>query len=282
MRVLLLDAYNLLFRSFVTLPESITSGGKPINAVYGTIAAILRLWRETEATSLIAAFDSPDSPTFRHRIFPAYQGQRGPLGGDRTDDFAHQVEVAREILPGIGVPALRQAGYEADDILGTLACRFQVSGFESVMVSTDRDLLQLVRPDISLLSPSSPPVYARSADDVRRRLGVAPAGVTTFKALAGDASDNIPGVRGIGTKTAAGLVNQYGSLEAIYAHLDALPPRAARALAAGRDDAILYREVATIITDLDLPIDPGKPPTPNVPLDSRVGDILTAAGYRRP
>lgn len=281
MRILLLDAYNLLFRSFVTLPDEIRSGGESINGVYGMVAAILRLWRETEAESIIAGFDTPEVPTFRHRLYPAYQGQRGPLGGERSDDFARQAEITFELLPTLGIPGLRLPGYEADDILGTLARRFAAAGHESLIVSTDRDLLQLVGERIALLSPSAPSVAARSEEDVRDRLGVPPGGVTTFKALAGDASDNIPGVRGIGTKGAAGLVNSYGELEAIYSNVEALSARVARALASGKEDAFLFREVVTIVTGLELPIDSERPPRPGLTAEQKVGEILDAAGYSR-
>src|SRR5262245_47669058 len=122
MTVLLLDAHNLLFRSFVTLPSSITAQGKPVHAVYGMLAAVLRLMRELEPEHVVAAFDVPSVPTFRHELYPAYQGQRGPLGGEQADEFSRQVAMAIDALPRLGLPALSYPGYEADDIMGTLAC----------------------------------------------------------------------------------------------------------------------------------------------------------------
>jgi DNA polymerase-1 len=280
MVVLLLDAYNLLFRSFTSLPRTITDDeSRPINAVYGTLAYMARLARELSAEYMMAAFDTPDVPTFRHGLYPAYQGQRGPLGGEHAEDFARQVGIARTVLPALDVPAYAQAGYEADDVLGSLACGLVEQGEQCIIVSTDRDLLQLVRPGLETMAPGNPPRFARDEADVRARLGVAPGGVTTFKALAGDASDNIPGVRGIGAKTAASLVNQHGSLEAIYDALGTVPARLQGLLTGGRDDAFLFREVATVITDLELGFDSKRLPHHAFGPEAKPRQLLRDAGY---
>jgi DNA polymerase-1 len=279
MTVLLLDAHNLLFRSFVTLPASITARGKPVHALYGMLAAVLRLMRELEPVHIVAAFDVPSVPTFRHELYPAYQGQRGPLGGEQADEFSRQVEMAMDALPKLGLPALAYPGYEADDIIGTLACGCASDGGRAVMVSTDRDLLQLLRPGIEVMVPGKVALHIRDAAGARARLGVDPEGVTTFKALAGDASDNIPGVAGIGAKTAVALVDEYGDLDTIYSRVDELPPRVARALEQGRDDAYLFRRIVTLVTDLKLAVDPRTLPTPRFEPDSKVRDLLAQAGY---
>jgi DNA polymerase I len=280
MVVLLLDAYNLLFRSFTSLPRSITDdSNRPINAVYGMLAYMARLARELSADTMVAAFDTPEVPTFRHRLYPAYQGQRGPLGGEHADDFARQVGVARTVLPALDVPALGLPGYEADDILGSIACRLVEQDRQSIIVTTDRDLLQLVRPALATMAPGNPPRFARDEADVRERLGVAPSGVTTFKALAGDASDNIPGVRGIGAKTAVSLVNDHGSLESIYAGLDALSPRLRTLLVDGRDDAFLFRQVATVVTDLELGFEVERLPHHAFGADAKPRQLLRDAGH---
>jgi DNA polymerase I len=280
MVALLLDAYNLLFRSFTSLPRSITDDhNEPINAVYGTLAYTARLSRELEADYIVAAFDTPDIPTFRHRLYPAYQGQRGPLGGEHAEDFARQVGIARSVLPALDVPVLGSPGYEADDILGSLACRLAAHGEHCIVVSTDRDLLQLVGPRIETMAPGNPPRFARDEADVQERLGVSPAGVTTFKALAGDASDNIPGVRGIGAKTAVSLVNEHGTLEALYSALASLPARTQRLLADGHDDAFLFRQVATVVTDLVLDLDVARLPRHAIIPDAKPRQLLRDAGY---
>lgn len=281
--VLLLDGHNLLYRAFTSLPASIEArDGRPINAVYGLVSTIIRLAGDTESTQAVAAFDVPNTPTFRHRLYPTYQGQRGPLGGENAADFARQTSIAGEVLPSMGVPVLRCPGYEADDILGTLSLSLAKRGDRSVIVSTDRDLLQLVRPGIQILAPGNPPVIARNSEDVRARLGVDPGGVTEFKALAGDTSDNIPGVGGIGVKTAAFLVNEYGNLETIYDNIMLLAGRLQTNLARDRALAFLFRQLVTVLTDLDLALEPAEIPTLTLPDGLKVRDILEAAGYGRP
>lgn len=280
MVVLLLDAYNLLFRAFTSLPRSITDeDGRPINAVYGMLAYLARLSSDLGADAMLAAFDSPQIPTFRHELYPAYQGQRGPLGGEHAADFARQVAIAEEILPRLDVASFARPRFEADDILGTLACRLSEQGMRCVLVSTDRDLLQLVGQGIETMAPGNPPRIAREEQDVRARIGVAPSGVTSFKALAGDASDNIPGVRGVGVKTAASLVNEFGTLEALYSTLPTQPARLAGLLEAGRDDAFLFREIATVVTTLDLGFDPTATPPHAFTHGAKPRQLLRDAGY---
>jgi len=252
--VLLLDGHNLVYRAFTSLPMTITGlDGQPINAVYGVLSTIIKLAREHGAGHAVAAFDVPDVPTFRHDLYPSYQAQRGPLGGAQAEEFQRQVVLAQRILPLTGIPVLTAPGYEADDIMGTLAIRLAGQGDTALIVSTDRDLLQLVHPGVEVLAPGGTGVHARTAADVLTRMKVAPDGVATLKALAGDASDNIPGIRGIGMKTAAELVNTYGSLECIYAALGSLPPRTAQLLTQGRENAFLFRRLVTVVTDVGLP-----------------------------
>lgn len=277
--LLLLDAYNLLFRAFASLPAAIVDeGGRPINAVYGMVSSVVKLVRQFAPSGVVAAFDEPDVPTFRHRLYPDYQGHRGPLGGDNAEDFARQVDLARHALPHLGIPAPSLPGYEADDVMGSLACSVSAP---ALVVSTDRDLLQLVSPRVGVLSPSDKEMRVQDAAAVEARMGVPPGGITTFKALAGDASDHIPGVAGIGTKTAAALVQNYGTLDTIFANLSRLPPRQARALEAGKEDAYLFHKVVTIVTDLELPLSCADIPAPQVSGDSRITEVLRRAGIER-
>ena len=255
MTFFVLDAYNLLYRSFCSLPPTIVDGdGLPINAVYGLFAFLVRLRRDEGARHMVAAFDEPTVPTFRHRLYPPYQAQRGPLGGEQSNEFLRQVGMAKRVLPHVGVAALSLPGYEADDIMGSVAHRARSAHTSACIVTTDRDALQLVGDGTVVLAPGSPPTIARDDQDVRTRLGVPASGVTTFKALCGDVSDNIPGVRGIGKKTAASLVNTYADLHTIYAHLDDLPARTRSLLASERDHAFLFLRLVTIVTDLQLPL----------------------------
>jgi DNA polymerase I len=275
MTVLLLDGYNLLYRSFTSLPKAIVDDdGQPINAVYGSLNFVLRLLRDLDTRRAVWTLDTPDVPTFRHQLYPAYQGQRGPLGGDDAPEFARQVALAAALFPRLGIPVYSRAGFEADDIMGSLAVALAEHADRAVVVSTDRDLLQLVRPGVETLAPGNPPIRAQTPEDVRERMGVEPDGIVTFKALAGDASDNISGVKGIGTKSAVSLVNQYGSLEGIYAELHALPRGTAAKLEAGRDDAFLFRQFVTVVTDLDLPVDEVRANSVDFGPDDRVRALL--------
>lgn len=280
MHVLVLDGHNLIYRSFVTLPSSIArKDGTPINGVYGLLGTILRLTRELQASNAIIAFDTPEVPTFRHDLYPAYQGQRGPLGGDKADDFSRQVTLASEVLPKIGVPVVTYPRYEADDIMATLAFRAASAHIKATLVSSDRDLFQLVKPGIEILPPRSKSTLISSEENVKQQLGVAPSAVTTFKALAGDGSDNIPGVAGIGSRTAVELVNRFGSLEEIYQSIDGVATRVATALAAGKELAFLFRDIVTLRTNLDLAIHIEKLPLLEFDSTTRARRLLQDAGY---
>lgn len=279
--VLALDGYNLLYRSFTSLPSAIVAAdGRPIHAVYGLIGSLLRMTRERAASGAVAAFDVPDVPTFRHEIYPDYQGQRGPLGGEHAEEFRRQVSIAQEILPSLGIPVLRKPGFEADDIMATVATTLAADGITVTVVSTDRDVLQLVRPHIEVLSPGNPSLHITDADGVRARMGVGPEAIADLKALAGDPSDNVPGIAGIGMKTAAQLLDRFGTLDGVFANLDVLPTRARNALQGQEERARLFRRVVTLVTDLA--IEPAEPPPLRLSPDARIRDILETAGYGRP
>lgn len=283
MRLLLLDGHNLLYRAFTSLPATIVDHERrPIHGVYGLVGATLRLIRDIGATHVVAAFDVPDVPTFRHVAFPAYQGQRGPMGGDNADDFLRQTAVAARVLPSMNVPVLTLPGYEADDVMGTLAEQAATHKYEAVIVSTDRDLLQLIRPGISIVAPGNPPRPYRTVTDVIDRLGVPPSGITTLKALAGDPSDNIPGVTGIGVKTAAALVVEYGGLEEIIANIDDLPKRASAVLRNQIEQARLFHDLVTVRRDAPVHFDLDTAPSIEEFAGSKVREILSRSGYGRP
>lgn len=282
-RVLLLDAYNLLYRGFTSLPLAILArDGRPINAVYGLLSTVIRLATEHAPTHLAAAFDMPDVPTFRTELYPPYQQQRGPLGGELADEFARQAEIAFTILPSLGIAAIRAPRYEADDVIGTLALQVAQAGGRALIVSTDRDVLQLVRPGIAVVPPGRGLPIIEDGEAVRQKIGVLPERVTDFKALAGDASDNVPGLPGIGVKTAAKLVEEFGPLEDIYTNLQDLPKRTAAILEANRSVALLYRDLVTIVTDVKLPVSPATLPAMMLDASSRVRDLLDGVGYGRP
>jgi DNA polymerase-1 len=269
-----------MYRSFTTLPRSIVGADdQPINGVYGLLTFLSMSMRQFGTDRLVFAFDTPGFSTFRHDLYPDYQGQRGALGGEHADDFARQTSILQEISRGLGIPVVARERFEADDLIGSLAVALASAGEEAIIVSTDRDLLQLIRPGVEMYSPVKPPLWARSAEDVRARLGVPPDGVTTYKALAGDASDNIPGVAGIGDKTAASLVDTYGSLENIYDRVEELPARVSGRLTAGRDAAFLFREVVTVLTDLEVPVDEVLQAHAKISADDTSRQILKRFGF---
>lgn len=279
MKVLLLDGHNLLYRSFTTLPRSITGvDGEPVHGVHGLVSVVIRLIRETDADHVVAAFDVPEVPTFRHKLFPDYQVQRGPLGGADAGDFRRQVGIARHVLSNAGIPALTAPGYEADDIMATLAAQLAAVQANAVVVSADRDLLQLVAAHISILVPSNPIRIFADAAAVRERLGVDPDGIADFKALAGDASDNIPGIAGIGFKSAVDLVNTFGSIESIYEHLADVTPRVHKRLDGWREYALLLRRVVTLVRNLALDVEVSDLPSLQFDSTARARSILELAG----
>jgi DNA polymerase I len=173
------------------------------------------------------------------------------------------------VLPRLGVSVACAPGFEADDVMGTIARSAAARSRTSRIVSTDRDLTQLVDAWTSVVVPGKVPREVNTVQHVTEIMGVPPDGVTTVKALAGDASDNIPGLPGIGPKTAAALYTSYGSLEHIFDVLDSLPARIARILAAGREDAFLFRRLVTVVTDVPIDLDIDTLPTPAVPPRAR-------------
>lgn len=277
---LLVDGHNMIFRAFTSVPRTITApGGDPVNGVYGLVGTLLRLIRDYRPAYVAVAFDIPEVPTYRHKLFPAYQGQRGPLGGADAENFAWQVERAKEVLDLMHLKWLAMPGFEADDVLGTLASVLTAGAVSSLIVSTDRDLQQLVGPCVTVLIPGKQPVLVGPAD-VRTRLGVPPERIVDWKVLAGDPSDNIPGVPGIGNKSAMDLVQRFGSWMAVYDHLDQLPQRQRSALTAGRAGAEVFAEVVRIHCDLPLNCAAGDLRFDGGALPARPGDALRLAGLR--
>ena len=163
--------------------------------------------------------------------------------------------------------------------MGTLAIRLAESGRDATIVTTDRDALQLVRQHVAVLVPGKDERLLATADDVIARMGVPPEGIVPFKALAGDSSDNVPGLPGIGAKTGALLVNEYATLDGIYEHIGAINPRAQRALEGHRPDADLFERLVTIVTNLDLALDVRSLPPLDVPETASIRDILERAGH---
>ncbi|HEY76544.1 MAG TPA: DNA polymerase I [Thermoflexia bacterium] len=254
-KLVLIDGHALAYRAFHALPVDrfATRDGEPTNATYGFTSTLLHILQEHHPDYIAVCFDAGRSG--RDLTYPQYKSQR-----DRMPDAMHiQMDRIRQVVEALGIPIFELEGFEADDLLGTLSRQAAEQGIETLIVTGDRDLLQLVGPNVKVFLAgrrlSEGKVYDEEA--VRARYGgLSPTQLRDYKALVGDKSDNIPGVEGVGDKTATRLLRQYGSLEAIYDHLDEIQPARFRtALEKGREDAFLSRQLSTIRTDLPVELD---------------------------
>lgn len=269
-KLVLIDGHSILNRAFYGVPELTNSAGLHTNAVYGFLNILFKILEEEKADHLAVAFDLK-APTFRHVLYDAYKGTRKPM----PEELHEQVPVMKEVLTAMGVPILTKEGFEADDILGTVAKRAQKEGVEVSVVSGDRDLLQLADTHIKIRIPKTSrgttEIHDYYPEDVVREYQVTPQEFIDVKALMGDASDNIPGVPSIGEKTATNLIVQYKSLDNIYDHLEEVkPPRAKKALEENRELAELSRTLARI--DTDSPVEFSME-------DALIGDLYTPEAY---
>jgi len=252
----LLDGHALAYRTYYALTRGTTSGfstrsGEPTAGVFGFTSVLLRILEQDQPDYLAVAFDT--GKTFRDEIFPEYKGTREKM----PDDLQVQIERVRQLVDAFNIPRIEVENYEADDVLGSLAKKAAAQGLGVKIITGDRDLLQLVEERIIVNLPGKSLSDAKDyrAEDVEAYIGVPPQQIVDFKALVGDKSDNIPGVTGVGEKTAINLLKTYQTLDGVYEHLDDLSSSLHKKLEAGRQDAYLSQKLATIVTDLDLSID---------------------------
>ncbi len=259
-KILLIDGHSIMSRAFYGIPELTNSQGLHTNAVYGFLNILLKVLDQEQADHLAVAFDVHE-PTFRHKMFEAYKGTRKPM----PPELHEQIPLMQEVLQSMHIPLLMKGGYEADDLLGTIAKRCQKKGVEVTIVSGDRDLLQLADEKIKICLPKTAKgvttVYNYYPDDVMKEWNVTPLEFIDLKALMGDTSDNIPGVPGLGPKSAEWIITKYHTIEA--AHEAALAgdpefkvprkPKAAQMLIDEWESAKLSKILATI--NIDAPID---------------------------
>ncbi len=217
--LLLIDANSLIHRAYHALPPMNGASGNPTNALYGLSSILLKLWREDKPEYAAACFDRPE-PTFRDLEYKEYKAQRPAT----ADDLLPQIIAARDLFPQFGVSVFEMPGYEADDLIGTLACRFAEEPDVRVVILTgDRDTLQLVRGDkVVVWTPQKGLSETFTYDEkaVEEKYGLSPRQLIDYKALVGDASDNIKGVNGVGPKTAAAILQKFGTLESALSHPD--------------------------------------------------------------
>ena len=270
-KLVLIDGHSILNRAFYGVPNLTNSEGIHTNAVYGFLNIMFKILEEEQCDHLAVAFDRKES-TFRHNMYSDYKGTRKPM----PEELREQVPLMQEVLKAMGIPILTLAGYEADDILGTVAKRMAGQGVEVSVVSGDRDLLQLADEKIKIRIPKTSrgttEVHDYYPEDVKREYQVTPQEFIDVKALMGDSSDNIPGVPSIGEKTATAIIAAYGSIENAYAHLEEIkPPRAKKALEEHYDMAQMSKELATIC--IDAPVEFSYE-------DAEVGDLYTPEAYQ--
>jgi len=255
----LIDGHALAYRTYFALTLASTSStrwqtttGEPTAGVYGFASVLMRILEQDKPDYIAVAFDV--GKTFRDEIYPAYKGTREKM----PDDLRTQIKRIRQLVDTFNIPRLEVEGFEADDVLGSVAKQAVAQGLGVKIITGDRDLLQLVGERIIVNLAGNKLSEAKDfaeAEQVRAYFGVVPAQVVDYKALVGDSSDNIPGVPGVGEKTAQELFKTYSSLDEIYAALDSLPARVKSKLEAGHDSAYLSRELATIRTDLPVRLD---------------------------
>jgi len=249
----LLDSYGIIYRSyfaFISRPLR-NARGENVSAAFGFFRTLFQLWDQCKPTAFAAVFDSR-GPTFRHRMYPEYKANRQKT----PEDLFSQIPLVEEALGLLGVPLLRADGYEADDIIATLAERCRAEGRQCFVVSGDKDLLQLVGGPVRALRPDKERGFAMiGPSEVEAEWGIGPELMLDYLSLTGDSSDNVPGVPGVGDKTAAKLLAQFGSFDAVYRSLDQVKPDGLRKkLEAGRDIAHLSRTLISLATDVPLGI----------------------------
>ena len=258
-RLVLFDGNNLVHRAYHAtrdIPPMTTRSGEVVTAVRVFAAMLLKILADLKPTHFAIAFDTP-APTFRHEMYEEYKAHRPPT----PDELIRQLGRVRELVEAFGMPSFELDGYEADDVLGSLSRQATEKGIETVIVSGDADTMQLVSPDVRILYPKPRGTFGDTdlydEDAVIRKYGVTPERISDFKGMVGDPSDNIPGVRGIGQKTAAKLIERFGSTEDIYSHIgEVTPARIQSILRENEPGARQSKKLATIDVDIPVTLDP--------------------------
>lgn len=269
-KILLIDGHSILNRAFFGIPDLTNSEGLHTNGIYGFLMILFKILEEENPTHLTVAFDV-HAPTFRHKMYEAYKGTRKPM----AEELRQQVPVMKQVLQAMGIHIVEKEGLEADDVIGTLSRTCEDRGLEVTVLSGDRDLLQLATESIKIRIPKTKggktEVEDYYAKDVQERYQVTPEEFVDMKALMGDTSDNIPGVPGIGEKTAAKLIGKYHNIETAWEHRQEIrPERIANLLTENWEQALLSKRLAAICTEAELAF---------APEDARMGDLYTKEAY---
>src|SRR3954464_966062 len=252
---MLLDGNSLAFRAFYALPAENfkTRGGLTTNAVYGFTAMLINLLRDEAPTHIAAAFDV-SRQTFRSERYPEYKANRSST----PDEFHGQIDITKEVLGALGITVLAEPGFEADDIIATLATQAENEGYRVLVVTGDRDALQLVSDDVTVLYPRKgvSELTRFTPDAVVEKYGLTPAQYPDFAALRGDPSDNLPGIPGVGEKTATKWIQQFGSLDDLVNRVDEVTGKAGDALRANLANVVRNRQLTELVRDVTLDVGP--------------------------
>ncbi|MCA9346950.1 DNA polymerase I, partial [Candidatus Saccharibacteria bacterium] len=248
----LIDTFNFLFRAYYALPKTLTdSDGNPTNAVYGVTSMLLTVFDALKPDYVIAALESK-SPIERSDHFEDYKANRKPM----DEDLKVQIPSVFEVLDAFGITSISVDGFEADDVIGTAVESFADNpNLDIIIVSNDRDLWQLLRDNVMIMIPNNKNGLADwvGVNEVKAKYGFSPKQMIEYKSLRGDPSDNIPGVKGIGEKTALSLIDTYGSLNGIYENIESVTPESVKQkLIVDKDNAYMSHKLATIVTNVPI------------------------------
>ncbi|MBU0479520.1 MAG: DNA polymerase I [Proteobacteria bacterium] len=273
-KVYLIDGSAYIYRAYHAVAPLTNSSGLPTHAVYGFVNILLRVIREKSAKYLAVAFDMK-GPTFRHEMYGEYKANRPPM----PEDLACQIPYVRDIVGAYNITCLERAGFEADDLIASAARALEKKGLEVVVVSGDKDLLQLVSERITVWEPMQDRVMG--PQEVAAKYGIPVAGLLDYFSLVGDSSDNIPGVPGVGPKTAATLIGEYGTLESLYEKIAEVDKKKlAEKLAANREEAFLSRDLIRLKEDLEIP-DRAEGYLIPEPDNDKLRELFTFLGFTR-
>ena len=254
-RLLLLDGHSLAYRAFFALPVEnfSTTTGQPTNAVYGFTAMLINVLRDETPTHLAVAWDEP-RPTFRHEAYAEYKANRS----ETPSDFRSQLSLIREVCDALAVPMVSAAGFEADDVIATLATQAEAEGMDVLIVTGDRDAIQLVDDEITVLMTRRgiSDMTRFTPAEVQAKYGLTPEQYPDFAALRGDPSDNLPSIPGVGEKTASKWITQFGSLDALVDRVDEVPGKAGAALREHLASVVRNRQLTELLRDVELPVGP--------------------------
>lgn len=251
-KFVIIDGNNIMFRSYYALPKLANFEGVVSNGVFGFCNILVKIIKELKPKYIAVAFDSAKK-NFRHELYPEYKGQRGPV----DEDLISQLPILKDLLKKMGVAVVEQLGLEADDLIGCLSRQFCET--ENIILTADKDCLQLINGNNTVMQPKKGVTEAEMVDTdvLKEKMGLTPLQIIDYKGLAGDSSDNIPGVKGVGDKTAVDLLNKYGTLEGVYENIDKITGKLKEKLENDKENAFLCKKIATIVTDkhLDYTID---------------------------